>query len=182
MKINKLFIVAACASTLFASCGETAANRQRQYANASLADGDAFAMIKFVGENGNYLVNLADVAAKQSASTEVKNVAAKIKEAYATVLPELDGLAKELHVGEAQRGVPALQVPVSIAGSDSTAVFNDKAFLALIVEKQGEINSRLSHEEHNTNKAVIHISEESLKKVEEIYKLAGGKVEEHGHH
>ncbi|CAM3730392.1 hypothetical protein [Sphingobacterium prati] len=182
MKINKLFIVAACASTLFASCGETAANRQRQYANASLADGDAFAMIKFVGENGNYLVNLADVAAKQSASTEVKNVAAKIKEAYATVLPELDGLAKELHVGEAQRGVPALQVPVSIVGSDSTTVFNDKAFLALVVEKQGEINSRLSHEEHNTNKAVIHISEESLKKVEEIYKLAGGKVEEHGHH
>ncbi|MGE8377854.1 MAG: hypothetical protein ACN6PN_05860, partial [Sphingobacterium sp.] len=84
MKINKLFIVAACASTVFASCGETAANRQRQYANASLADGDAFAMIKFVGEEGNYLVNLADVAAKQSTSTEVKNVAAKIKEAYAT--------------------------------------------------------------------------------------------------
>lgn len=181
MKINKLFIAAACASTLFASCGETAANRQRQYANASLADGDAFAMIKFVGENGNYLVNLADVAAKQSTSAEVKNVAAKIKEAYATVLPELDGLSKELHVGDTQRGVPTFQTPTSI-GSDSTAAFNDKAFLALVMEKQGEINSRLSHEEHNTNKEVIHISEESLKKVEEIYKLAGGKVEGHGHH
>ncbi|MFA4976201.1 hypothetical protein D3C81_976370 [compost metagenome] len=180
MKINKLFIVAACASTLFASCGQTAADRQRQYSNASLADGDAFAMIKFVGENGNYLVNLADVAAKQSTSTEVKNVAAKIKEAYATVLPELDNLAKELHVGEAQRGVPAFQVPASV-GSDSTAAFNDKAFLALVVKKQGEINTRLSHEEHNTNKDVIHLSEESLKKVEEIYKLAGGKVEEHHH-
>lgn len=181
MKINKLFVVAACASTLLASCGETAADRQRQYANASLADGDAFAMIKFVGENGNYLVNLADVAAKQSSSAEVKNLAAKIKESYATVLPELDGLAKELHVGDAQRGVPTFQVPASI-GSDNTKAFNDKAFLAVVLEKQGEINSRLSHEEHNTNKDVIHVSEESLKKVEEIYKLAGGKAEAHGHH
>ncbi|MDF2517311.1 MAG: hypothetical protein K0R59_2607 [Sphingobacterium sp.] len=181
MKINKLFVVAACASTVFASCGETAANRQRQYANASLADGDAFAMIKFVGEEGNYLVNLADVAAKQSTSAEVKNVAAKIKEAYATVLPELDGLAKELHVGDAQRGVPAFQTPASI-GSDSTAAFNDKAFLAVVLAKQGEINSRLTREELNTNHNVIHVSEESLKKVEEIYKLAGGKAEGHGHH
>ena len=85
-----------------------------------------------------------------------------------------------MHVGDAQRGVPAFQVPASI-GSDSTAAFNDKAFLALVVEKQGEINTRLSHEEHNTNKDVIHLSEESLKKVEEIYKLAGGKVEEYHH-
>ena len=182
MKINKLFIVAACASTLFASCGQTAADRQRQYANASLADGDAFAMIKFVGENGSYLINLADLAAKQSASAEVKNVAAKIKEAYASVLPELDGLAKELHVGDAARGIPAFQAPASVIGADSAAVFNDKAFLALVVEKQGEINSRLTREELNTNKKVIHLSEESLKKVEEIYQLAGGKVEEHGHH
>jgi len=50
-----------------------------------------------------------------------------------------------------------------------------------VVEKQGEINTRLSHEELNTNKNVIHVSEESLKKVAEIYTLAGGKVEEHHH-
>ncbi|MCW8309863.1 hypothetical protein ACR78Z_13780 [Sphingobacterium thalpophilum] len=182
MKINKLFVVAACASTLFASCSQTAADRQRQYANATLADGDAFAMIKLVGENGNYLVNLADVAAKQSSSAEVKNVAAKIKEAYASILPELDALAKELHVGEFERGVPTFEVPTSISGTDSTASFNDKAFLATVVEKQGEINGRFSREEHNTNTKVIHISEESLKKVEEIYTLAGGKSEGHGHH
>ncbi|MEN5436249.1 hypothetical protein ABE545_21630 [Sphingobacterium faecium] len=183
MKFNKLFIaVAVCGSSLLASCNyQTGLDNQYKNSRASLADGDAYAMFKFVGEQGNYLMNLAKFAESKSTSAETKALSAKIQESYSTILPQLDSLALSLHVNDAMRGVPAFQAPVAL-GADSTAAFNDKAYTHLVAEIQAEVNKKLTKESHNTNAAVNHFSHESLEKLQEVYKLAGGKVDEHAHH
>ena len=181
MKFNTLFVAVISASTLFASCSyQTGLDKQRKYVNATLADADAFRLIKYVTENGNYLVSLADYADKASTSSDVKTLAGKIREVYGKVLPETESLGLDLHVGDGERGVPPFEAPKSLGG-DSTTTFNAQAFKALVAEKQGEINTRVSREEKNTNPSVIHYSEESLNAMKEVFELAGGK-EEHHHH
>ncbi|UIR56655.1 hypothetical protein LZQ00_02290 [Sphingobacterium sp. SRCM116780] len=183
MKFNKLFVaVAVCGSSLLASCNyQTGLDNQYKNSRASLADGDAYAMFKLVGEQGNYLVNLAKFAETKSTSAETKALSAKIQETYGTILPQLDSLALSLHVNDPMRGVPAFQAPIEL-GADSTAAFNDHAYSALVAKVQAEVNSKLVKESQNTNADINHFSHESLEKLEEVYKLAGGKVDEHEHH
>ncbi|MNV84005.1 hypothetical protein D3C71_1778500 [compost metagenome] len=138
-------------------------------------------MFKYVGEQGNYLVNLAKFAESKSTSAETKALSAKIQDVYSTILPELDSLSLSLHVNDAMRGVPAFEAPTALA-ADSIAAFNDKAYTDLVAKIQAEVNSKLTKESHNTNAAVNHFSHESLEKLQEVYKLAGGKVDEHAHH
>ncbi|WP_400262584.1 hypothetical protein ACFX5U_04170 [Sphingobacterium sp. SG20118] len=183
MKFNKLFVaVAVCGSSLLASCNyQTGLDKQYKNSRASLADGDGYAMFKYVGEEGNYLVNLAKFAESKSTSAETKALSSKIQEAYSTILPHLDSLALSLHVNDAMRGVPAFEVPAALA-ADSTSVFNDKAYAATVLKIQTEVNTKLTRESKNTNADINHFSEESLTKLQEVYKLAGGKVDEHAHH
>ncbi|WP_437918245.1 hypothetical protein [Sphingobacterium sp. LRF_L2] len=204
MKLNTLFVAGVCASALLVSCNpnKTASENQLKYTHTSLADGDAFNFFQLVGAKAVYELDYASYVEEHSASAQEKQLAAKVKEVYASIVPTLDSLATLSHVDFPIKGGKVFVAPteehnvahshVQEHSSDSTAhaathVHSDDhanhgGYVHHVQHESAIIKDQLERLSRNTNTDLRAFASENLEKVAELFKLAGGKEDAHGHH
>jgi len=189
MKLNTLLAVAVIGgSALFASCNnKTAQQNQLKYTHTSLVDGDGYRFFQTVGQKVPYELAYADYAASVSSDAKVKALAAKIKEVYGALIPQLDSAAVAVQVDFPIRGAEVFAAPGSQAVADSTVssaatTYSDAAFLAHAQHEQALIKEQFGRVIRNTNVTLQKLAKDNEKALEEVYALSGVKNDEHAHH
>lgn len=210
MKLNSLFIVGVCASTLLASCNpNTATERQLNLTHTTLIDGDAYAFFQLVGTKAVYENDYASYAASVASSSQAKQIAVKAQEVYSALIPALDSLAIEKQVDFPIKGAATFETPsesavdaqvdveevsdeanVDSAEAEITAVTNaattvsysDEDYIHHVQQETAIVKEQLKRMTRNTDKEVRAFAEANIEKVTELFSLAGGKEDAHAHH
>lgn len=207
MKLNTLFVVGVCASTLLVSCSpKTAQERQLSLTHTSLADGDAFRFFQLVGAKAVYENDYASYAAGVASSSQAKQLAMKAQEVYSSLIPGLDSLAIAKQVDFPVKGAAKFTVPNEVGtrvtvqeeltedDTDTTDVeeiavahqtatsYSDEAYIHHVQHEAAVVKDQLQRMTRNTDKDVRAFAEENVEKVAELFTLAGGKEDAHAHH
>lgn len=204
MKLNSLFIVGVCASTLLVSCNpKTATDRQLSLTHTTLVDGDAYAFFQLVGAKAVYENDYASYAASIAVSSQVKEIAAKAQEVYGGLIPGLDSLAISKQVdfpikgaakfetpseSSVQEGVPdaadadSAETEVVAVTNTTTTSYSDEGYIHHVQQEAAIVKEQLERMTRNTDKDVRAFAEANVEKVTELFSLAGGKVDAHAHH
>lgn len=194
MRFNTLFVASVCASALLASCNpKTAEKNQLKFTHTSIADGDAFQFFTVVGGKLVYESDYATYVATAATSPKAKQLAEKVKEVYGSLIPKLDSLATENHVDFPIKGAETFKVPAvdSVAAVDSAAVvdadhsspaYTDEAYVQHVLHEVTIIKDQFERLSRNTKSELKRFGAENEEKLNEIFTLAGGKVDEHAHH
>jgi|SRR5690606_18328197 len=185
MKLNTLFVAALCAGALLTSCDpKTAQENQLKYTHTSLADGDAFQFFEIVGAKAVYEVDYATYAESASASSQTKQLSAKVKEVYGAILPGLDSIAIVNQVDFPVKGAEVFKATPAAADSTGTvtAAFSDEAYVHHVQHEAAIVKEQFTRLTRNTNKGLQDFAKANLEKVTELFTLAGGKEDEHAHH
>lgn len=200
MKFNTLFVAGVCASALFASCNpQTAKENQLKYTHTSLADGDAFQFFQVVGGKVVYEADYAAYVETVATSSQAKQLAAKVKEVYAGIIPTLDSLAVVNQIDFPIKGAAVFAKPETAtvehvhatdsastehaaAGHAHGATYSDAEYLHHVQHETAKIKDQFERLSHNTNKGLRTFAKENLEKVAELFTLAGGKEDAHTHH
>lgn len=193
MKLNTLFVAAVCASTLLASCNpKTAVENQLKYTHTSLVDAEAYSFFQIVGSKIPYEVDYAKYVETKTSSTQVKQLAAKVQVLYGSLIPQMDSLAIESDVDFPIKGAQKFSAVAQAesATTDSTAVsahaehapYSDEAYLLHVQHETAKIKDQFERLSRNTNRSLRDFAAAQIEAVGEVYTLAGGKAEAHGHH
>lgn len=199
MKFNTLFVAGICATALLASCNpQTAKENQLKFTHTSLADGDAFHFFQVVGAKAVYEADYATYAETAATSPQTKELAAKVKEVYTSIIPTLDSLATANQVDFPIKGgevfvAPQAEVAQHAHVADSAAdaheahaahghAYSDEAYVHHVQHESATIKEQLERLSRNTNKGLRAFAEANIEKVAELFKLAGGKEDAHAHH
>lgn len=208
MKLNTLFVAGVCASALLASCNpQTAKDNQLKYTHTSLADGDAFQFFQVVGGKVVYEADYASYVETAATSSQVKQLAAKVKEVYSSIIPTLDSLATVNQVDFPVKGAALFVAPGAADAVASTAHhheadsahadhgthtehaahghsagYSDEAYLHHVQHETAVIKDQFERLSRNTNKGLRTFAEDNTEKIAELFKLAGGKEDAHAHH
>lgn len=184
MKLNTLFVASVCAGALFASCNpKTATDNQLKYTHTSLADGDAYHFYQVVGSKINYEADYAASVEKSAASSQAKQVAAKVKEVYGAIIPLMDSLAIVNQVDFPIKGAERFVA----ATTDSTATAsevapNDEAYVKHVLKQTTAIKTQFERLSNNTNEGLRDFARANMDKINELFTLAGGKADAHAKH
>lgn len=96
MKLNTLFVLAVCTSTLMSSCVfKTAQENQFRYTHTSLVDGDAFVAIQHVNETAINGIKLAELVSNDGKS---QNTSSSVTDFYSQFLVQLDSISNKFDV------------------------------------------------------------------------------------
>ncbi len=207
MKLNTLFVVGVCASTLFVSCNpKTAQENQLSLTHTSLVDGDAYRFFQLVGAKVVYENDYASYAASVAGSSQAKQLAVKTQEVYSSLIPGLDSLAiaKQIDfpIKGAAKYTASNEVETVVTGqeelaeddADTTDVeevavshqtsssYSDEAYIQHVQHEAAVVKEQLQRMTRNTDKDVRAFAEANLEKVAELFTLAGGKEDAHAHH
>ncbi|HLT88746.1 MAG TPA: hypothetical protein VKZ57_14240 [Sphingobacterium sp.] len=205
MKLNTLFVVGVCASTLLASCNpKTATERQLNLTHTTLVDGDAYQFFQLVGSKVVYENDYAAYAVGVANSSQAKQLAAKAQEIYSSLIPGLDSLAIAKQVDFPIKGaakfaaseevetVAIVQDEVDLADSIeeeevvvanvASASYSDDAYIHHVQHEAAIVKDQLQRMTRNTDKDVRAFAEANLEKVTELFALAGGQEDAHAHH
>ncbi len=194
MKLNTLFVASVCAGALLASCNPKTANEnQLKFTHTSLVDGDAFQFFQLVGAKVAYEVDQATYVAGVATSPQAKEVAAKVKDVYGSLLSTLDSLATSNQVDFPIKGAAPFVAPQAggaivetLADSTSAPVasvaFSDEGYVHHVQHEAAIIKDQFDRLSRNTNKGLRDFAQANLKKVNEVFTLAGGKEDAHAHH
>ncbi|TYR34152.1 hypothetical protein FXV77_16165 [Sphingobacterium phlebotomi] len=209
MKLNTLFVVGVCASTLLASCNpKTATERQLNLTHTTLVDGDAYQFFQLVGAKVVYENDYAAYAAGIANSSQAKQLAAKAQEVYSSLIPGLDSLAiakqvdfpikraAEFVVSEEIGTVKTVHEvveddtdSVEVEEEEEVAVahvasasYSDDAYIHHVQHEVAVVKDQLQRMTRSTDKEVRAFAEANLEKIAELYTLAGGKEDAHAHH
>src|SRR5690606_7106547 len=205
MKLNTLFVVGVCASTLLASCNpKTATERQLNLTHTTLVDGDAYQFFQLVGSKVVYENDYAAYAVGVANSSQAKQLAAKAQEIYSSLIPGLDSLAiakqvdfpikgaAKLAASEEVETVAIVQDEVDLADSIeeeevvvanvASASYSDDAYIHHVQHEAAIVKDQLQRMTRNTDKDVRAFAEANLEKVTELFALAGGQEDAHAHH
>lgn len=187
MKFNTLFVAAVCASALLVSCNpKTATDNQLNFTQTTLVDGDAYQFFQIVGAKAVYEADYAGYVETVANSSQAKQVAAKSKEVYASLLPAMDSLAIVNQVVFPIRGAEVFKaeefgVAADSAGTD-VKVYSDEAYLLHAQNEAAAVKKQIERIVRNTNAGLQDFAKANLEKVSELYILAGGKEEAHAGH
>lgn len=178
MKLNTLFVVGVCASALLASCNPVKTGNERQLANnnTTLIDGDAYQFFQKVSARAVYEHDQAAYVAQVATSSQAKQVAAKAEEVYGALIPVLDSLATVNQVDFPIKGAAKFDA----ASLDST--FSDEAYVQHVQEETAIVKGQIERMAHDTDKGLRAFAHQYQESVNELFTLAGGKAEAHGHH
>ena len=206
MKLNTLFVVGICASTLLVSCNpKTAQERQLSLTHTTLVDGDAYQFFQLVGSKVVYENDYAAYAAGVASSSQAKQLAAKAQEVYSSLIPGLDSLAIAKQVDFPIKGAAKYEVSAEaetaverefVAGNrvDSTEVedfetdhvtaasYSDDAYIHHVQHEAAVVKDQLQRMTRSTDKEVRTFALANVEKVAELFALAGGKEDAHAHH
>lgn len=207
MKLNTLFVVGVCASTLLVSCNpKTAKERQLSLTHTTLVDGDAYRFFQLVGSKAVYEKDYAAYATGIASSTQAKQVAAKAQEIYSSLIPGLDSLAIAKQVDfpikraakfvapeETETNAPAQEVleddedsveliEKAVTVHTTSTSYSDDAYIHHVQHEAAIVKDELQRMTRNTDKEVRAYAEANLEKVAELYTLAGGEEDAHAHH
>ena len=206
MKFNTLFVVGICAGTFLVSCNpKTAQENQLSLTHTSLVDGDAFQFFQIVGSKVVYEKDYAAYAVGEASSSQAKQLAEKAQEVYSSLIPGLDSLAIIKQVdfpvkgaaqyqvsGQAQTAVAhevaagnrvdSAAVEVSEAQPVRAAGFADDAYVHHVLHEVTTVKDQIQRMTRNTDVDVRAFAEANLERVTELFKLAGGTEDAHGHH
>lgn len=205
MKLNSLFIVGVCASTLLVSCNpKTATDKQLSLTHTTLVDGDAYAFFQLVGAKAVYENDYASYAASVAGSSQVKEIAAKAQEVYSVLIPGLDSLAISKQVDFPIKGAAKFETPsessvqegvsdeadadsaetetVAVTNAATTTSYSDEGYIHHVQQEAAIVKEQLKRMTRNTDKDVRAFAEANIEKVTELFSLAGGKVDAHAHH
>ncbi|WDF67718.1 hypothetical protein PQ465_15565 [Sphingobacterium oryzagri] len=210
MKLNTLFVAGICASALLASCNpQTAKDNQLKYTHTSLADGDAYQFFQKVGGKAVYEADYATyMETAGSSSAAVKQLAARVKEFYGSIIPTLDSLAIVNQVDFPIKGAKLFVAPsesatvaaTQTAATDSAhvdhiaahgahaahghgaAAIGEDAYMQHVQHETAVVKDQFQRLSRNTDKGLRTFAEANLEKIAELYKLSGGKEDGHAHH
>lgn len=207
MKLNTLFVVGICASTLLVSCNpKTAQENQLSLTHTTLVDGDAYQFFQLVGSKAVYENDYATYAAGVASSSQAKQLAAKAQEVYSSLIPGLDSLAIAKQVDFPIKGAAKFDVSTEVqtavereivAGNRVDSVdleedlavnhvtstsYSDNAYIHHVQHEAAVVKDQLQRMTRNTDKEVRAFAEANLEKVAELFTLAGGKEDAHAHH
>ncbi len=209
MKLNTLFVVGVCASTLLASCNpKTATERQLNLTHTTLVDGDAYQFFQLVGAKVVYENDYAAYAAGIANSSQAKQLAAKAQEVYSSLIPGLDSLAiakqVDFPIKRAAEFVVSEEIgtvkivheaveddtdSVEVEEEEEVAVahvasasYSDDAYIHHVQHEVAVVKDQLQRMTRSTDKEVRAFAEANLEKIAELYTLAGGKEDAHAHH
>lgn len=206
MKLNTLFIVGVCASTLLVSCNpKTATDRQLSLTHTTLVDGDAYAFFQLVGAKAVYENDYASYAAGVASSSQAKELAAKVQEVYGSLIPALDSLAIAKQVDFPIKGAAKFEAlgvstdsesvvrEVSDEGDgdaveeveaveNSPTSYSDDGYIQHVQHESAIVKEQLKRMTRNTDKEVRAFAETNIAKVTELFGLAGGTEDAHAHH
>lgn len=196
LKLNTFLIAAACAGTLLAtSCSPSANEKQLKYTHTTLVDGDAYQFFQIVGEKVPYEIGYAAYVEGTSTSAQIKTLAGTIREEFASILPDLNELAADKQVDFPIRGAQAFVSPDSVHAVVNTldttqavtqaqpvAVNSDEDYLNHAKLQLAEIKKQFKRLSRNTDKDLRDYAASKLETIDELYQLAGGKLDAHAHH
>lgn len=184
MKLNTLFVAGVCASMFFASCNpKTAQENQLKYTHTSLADGDAYHFFQVVGAKAAYEADYAAAIEKSASEAQVKQVAAKAKEVYGSILPVLDSLAVVNQVDFPIKGAAKYEAPVAdTTATHAVAAHGASDYVKHVQHESAIIKEQFERLSVNTNVGLREFAKANIEKVAELFKLAGGKEQAGGHH
>ena len=187
MKINKMALVAAGAVFLLSSCvrhsGEPVA-RAVLFNDKTGLDTDAFGAIKAVHATGAYEIGLANYMKSNAVSAQVKELAAKVVEAYEPILPELEQIASEDYALLPSADAVVWSDPVVAAGDSlqTAGVMSEQDYVAHVKHEQGSVLTQLNRLSRNTDKELRAFATEQLPAIEALYAQAGGEAGHGEHH
>lgn len=210
MKLNTLFIVGACASTLLASCNlKTTKHNQLSLAHTTLVDGDAYEFFQLVGGKAVYESEYAAHVTGIAGSSQARQLAEKAQEVYSSMIPSLDSLAIAKQMDFPIRGAAQFEVPgetpvaepaVQEIDNDEedadledevieepntrtvTPSYSDAGYIEHVQHEAGLVKEQVRRMTRNTDREVRAFAETNLPKVTELFTLAGGQEDEHAHH
>lgn len=189
MKFNTLFVAAVCASALLVSCNpKTATDNQLNFTQTTLVDGDAYQFFQIVGAKAVYESDYAGYVETVASSSQAKQVAAKSKEVYASLLPAMDSLATVNQVVFPIRGAEVFKAEDFTAVVDSSQsveqvkVYSDETYLLHAQKEAAAVKEQIGRMVRSTNAGIQDFAKANLEKVKEIYVLAGGKEDNHAGH
>lgn len=199
MKLNTLIVAGICAGAFLVSCSpNTAKENQLKFTHTSLVDGDAFQFFKLVGAKVVYEKDYAAHVETIATSSEVRQLAAKVKEVYGELIPALDSLAtqyqvdfpvkdSETFVAVQQDATNGAHVHEADSGSILAAAghghaFSDASYVQHVQHESAIIKEQFQRLTRNTNRGLRDFAVANEEKVAELFKLAGGKEDAHAHH
>ncbi|SJN17705.1 hypothetical protein [Sphingobacterium sp. JB170] len=188
MRFNTLFVASVCASALLASCNpKTAEKNQLKYTHTSIVDGDAYEFFKVVGSKLVYESDYAAYAASVAKSPQAKQLAEKVNEVYSALIPAVDSLATQNQVDFPIKGAEVFKSPVvaavdSVETEHAVKAYSDEAYIHHVLHEVTIIKDRFERLSRNTGMELREFGSENEEKINEIFTLAGGKADEHGHH
>lgn len=189
MKFNTLFVAAVCASALLVSCNpKTATDNQLKFTHTTLVDGDAYQAFQIVGAKAVYETDYAAYAETVASSAQAKQVAAKTKEVYTSLISVLDSLAIVNQVDFPIKGAEVFKAEQFAAVADSAdteataKTYSDNAYVQHAQHEAAAIKEQVERLTRNTNVGIRDFAREHLEKVKELYTLTGGKEDSNAGH
>jgi len=185
MKLNTLFVVGVCATTLFMSCGsETAQEKQLRLTHTTLVDGDTYQFFQLVGAKVIYEKDYASYVAGVANSSQAKQLAEKSKEVYGSLIPGLDSLAITKQVDFPIKGAEKFVATnnVDTVALQTSISYADDRYIDHVQHEAAVVKDQLQRMTRNTDKDVRTFAEANLAKVTELFTLAGGKEDANAHH
>ncbi|PRD46591.1 hypothetical protein C5745_14650 [Sphingobacterium haloxyli] len=181
--------------------------RQLSLTHTTLIDGDAYQFFQLVGSKAVYENDYAAYAGSIARSSQAKQLAAKVQEVYGSLVPKLDSLARLKQVDFPIKGAAKYETTgevetaverEKIAGNrvDSAQLddddlgtervpslsYSDDTYIHHVQHETAVVKDQLQRMTRNTDKEVRTFAEASLKKVTELFTLAGGKEDANAHH
>lgn len=174
MKLNTLFVLAVCTSTLMSSCVfKTAQENQFRYTHTSLVDGDAFVALQHVNETAVNGVKLAEFAANDAGSQKVSS---SMKDFYTHFKVQLDSISNRFDV--ILNPVPAPEMKMSMLAdtveSNTTIVAEDWDYNQRAKEDILLVKNQLERLLRNTNGDLQVFANRQLTTIDQVYSQLWG--------
>lgn len=196
MKLNTFLIAAAATGALsLSSCNPSMQEQQLKYTHTTLVDGDAYQFFQSVGEKVPYEIGYAAYVEGTATSAEARTLASRIREEFAAILPDLDELATKNQVDFPIRGAQAFVSPDSVRTvvnvPDTTQALESPVeqtahasedYVLYAQHQLADIKGQFKRLSRNTDRELRDYAASKLDVLDELYKLAGGEEDTHGHH
>lgn len=198
MKVN-ILLTASCVAVLTSCSPKQTRINQLNLTNESSVDQDGYNFFQIVGGKAFYERDYAGYAESRAYSPQVKKVAAQVKELYSDMIPALDTLsskyyvvfpvlrAERFHSPENQTALrdtseTDMDRTVEESTQDQATAYTDDSYLQHVQHESAIVKDQLYRLSRNTEPGLRNFAAAYLPKVNELFKLAGGKEDETSHH